>query len=85
MGRIITRFSKDLTVTDYMLPSIAIFVTQGIFRAISVAITVSIVNPYILIAIVVVLALMYWVAKMGSQVLVETYRLDSIYRGPIHQ
>jgi len=49
IGRVVTRFSKDVGVLDFIIPTLTIFIVQGIFRTISVAITVSIINPYLFI------------------------------------
>lgn len=57
---------------------------MGIFRAISVFIMISIVNPWLLIGAFVALILMVLITKKAIRPLVETQRLDSIYRGPIH-
>jgi ABC-type multidrug transport system fused ATPase/permease subunit len=56
-GKVISRFSKDLTILDMLLPPITVLVTNGIFRAIAVFISVSIVNP-ILIGLVVIFVLL---------------------------
>lgn len=40
IGRIFTRFSKDVTILDLVLPSISILATFGIFRSITVAMVI---------------------------------------------
>ena len=49
IGRILTRFSKDMAVLDLILPSASVLMTYGIFRTIGVTITLCIVNPWLLI------------------------------------
>ena len=44
LGRIQTRFSKDVTTLDLVMPGIAVLVSFGIWRAISVAIVIVIVH-----------------------------------------
>ena len=63
IGRIITRFSKDIVVTDMAIPGISIFVTQGVLRTISVFITIAIINPWLLIPILIGLVYMIYITK----------------------
>ena len=66
IGRIVTRFSKDLIVFDLVVPILSIIVIQGMFRTVSVIVLIAIVNPLILIFIVIVGVLMYFIMKKGS-------------------
>mmetsp|Transcript_13719 Transcript_13719/g.23394 ORF Transcript_13719/g.23394 Transcript_13719/m.23394 type:complete len:573 (-) Transcript_13719:92-1810(-) len=84
VGRVLTRFSKDMSVLDLILPYIVIFATFGIFRTISVVAVVSFVNPLILVIILVAVLLMYRWFRFVVNAINETQRMDSIYRGPIH-
>ena len=84
IGRIVTRFSKDMIVFDLVLPPLVILVVIGIFRAFSVMITVCVFNPYMLIGAFLCLILMVLVVKAGAQSMIEGQRLDSMSRGPIH-
>jgi ABC-type multidrug transport system fused ATPase/permease subunit len=45
IGRIQTRFSKDVTVLDHLMPRISTMMTDGIFRALSVTITICFIKP----------------------------------------
>jgi ATP-binding cassette subfamily C (CFTR/MRP) protein 4 len=49
IGRILTRFSKDMAVLDYVAPPTIILMTYGIFRAFTVAISLVIINYWLLI------------------------------------
>ena len=49
IGRIVTRFSKDIMVIDFVLGPFVYFVSQGLFRSFFVAVTVVLINPWILI------------------------------------
>jgi len=76
IGRITTRFSKDQTVLDIMLPPITVLVTQGILRSITVILSVSFVNPWLLIPAVVGLVYMIWVVKKGIPPMIDAQRFD---------
>ena len=84
IGRIVTRFSKDLAVFDLIIPVIVLITVQGFFRTGSVTIAIAIVNPWSLIVIFFAILCMYWVVTHATQVMVEAQRLDAIFRGPIH-
>ena len=71
-GRITTRFSKDMTIIDVPLPPISVLVTQGILRALTVVITVSIVNPWLLIIALIALIYMTKVAKQGIPPMIDS-------------
>ena len=68
----ITRFSKDMTIIDVPLPPISVLVTQGILRALTVVITVSIVNPWLLIIALIALIYMTKVAKQGIPPMIDS-------------
>lgn len=76
IGRITTRFSKDMVIIDQMLPTITVFVTQAILRAISVVITVSIINPYLLIVLFFGMLILINVTKKGIAPMIESQRFD---------
>jgi ATP-binding cassette subfamily C (CFTR/MRP) protein 4 len=61
IGRIVTKFSKDMTVMDMMIASMANVIVFGILRSIGVAIVISSINPYMLICLPFVFYLM-WVS-----------------------
>jgi len=84
VGRILTRFSKDMTVLDIQIPYYTGLAMFGIFRTISVAITVVSIHPLILVAILLALFFMSRILSyaIGSQR--ETSRAESVMRGPIH-
>lgn len=51
IGKIITRFSKDIVVFDTILPHRFSVLTVGIFRIITILILISIINPWLLIPV----------------------------------
>lgn len=75
-GRIVTRFTKDMLVMDYWYTAHILVVTYGLLRAISVVITISIVNPYLIIVAVIGVGYMYFVATTGLKPMIESQRFD---------
>lgn len=84
IGRILTRFSKDMAVLDLIVPSISVLVSYGLFRTVSVTVALCVVNFWLLIPLFFVLLYFIYTMKRASQAMVEAQRLDSIVRGPIH-
>lgn len=84
IGRVVTRFSKDVGVLDFIIPTLTIFIVQGIFRTVTVAITISIINPYLFIVVFVGGILMIFVLKRGTPSMVVSQGYDGQLRGPIH-
>ena len=84
VGRIMTRFSKDMTVLDIYIPFFTILTTFGIFRVICVVSVISVIYPSILIAVVIAVYLMYSVFSYFKNSMQEIQRYDSVLRGPIH-
>lgn len=67
IGRIVTRFSKDVAVLDYIVPILMIFIASGVFRTLTVAITVGIINPYLFIIIALLVVLMVLTLRHGQK------------------
>lgn len=84
IGRILTRFSKDVAVCDLIMPQITGMATMTVFRTVTVTITLIIVYPYILVIVFIASFLMFGVLKKAITSQRECLRMDSIYRGPIH-
>jgi len=84
IGRITTRFSKDMTLMDVMFPNVTVLVTQGILRSIIVMITVGIINPYLFIAALFAMVYMNWVMKTASASMVQVLRMEQKFGGPIN-
>jgi ATP-binding cassette subfamily C (CFTR/MRP) protein 4 len=63
IGRIVSRFSKDLIVFDLIMPILSMITIQGVFRTATVIIIISIVNPWMLIVVAVCGVLIYYTAK----------------------
>jgi ABC-type multidrug transport system fused ATPase/permease subunit len=71
IGRITTRFTKDMMITDTMISNYAIFVSMFFFRILFVFITVIIVNPYLLIVFAISSIFVYRVANLGIHPMIE--------------
>ena len=63
IGRIFTRFSKDMSVLDLIMPGITVFATFGIFRTITVVMTLSYLYPYLLVIVGIASFLMLLILK----------------------
>jgi len=84
VGRIFTRFSKDVSVLDLIIPGQTVFATFGLFRTITVVMTLAVIHPPILIVVAIGLFFMLLTIRRSLGPLRESQRMDSIYRGPIH-
>jgi len=72
IGRIVTRFSKDLIVFDLVVPIIAIITLQGFFRTVTVVITIAVVNYWMIPVCLLLLLLLLLIFKRGTQVMIES-------------
>ena len=84
IGRIVTRFSKDLIVFDLLAPIISIITIQGFFRTGTVVVVISVINPWMIPVVACCAILMYFIMKKGTKVMIEAQRRDSEARSPIH-
>lgn len=84
IGRIVTRFSKDVMILDFVIGPFIVFIANGLFRTFTVCITVGIINPWLFIGIVLCSVLMYIILRIGSGVMIKSQVLDGVLRGPIH-
>ena len=63
IGRIFTRFSKDMSVMDLIMPNICGMATLTVFRTITVTITLIAIYPYMLAVVILALIMMVTVLK----------------------
>lgn len=84
IGRILTRFSKDIVTLDLIIPMVVSLVTYGLFRIISVTILTIVISPFLLIPLILAAMYLWYLMKKAKIPMVESKRLDSIVRGPIH-
>jgi ABC-type multidrug transport system fused ATPase/permease subunit len=85
LGRIVTRFTKDIAVIDLLLTYYIVMISYGILKLIVTVITIAVMTPIILIPTLIVFVLMIYLVKLAIPAVVEAQRLDSVIRGPIHQ
>ena len=71
IGRILTRFSKDMAILDIIIPTITVLVSYGLFRTISVSIALCIVNFWLLIPLALACLYFLWVIRQATQAMVE--------------
>jgi len=84
IGRILTRFSKDMAVLDLILPTATVLCSYGVFRTVSVTIALTIINYWLLIPIFFICIYFAYVVRLAARPMIEAQRLDSVVRGPIH-
>ena len=85
IGRIFTRFSKDLAMLDIRIVQVTTLATSTGFRTLSVFITLVIIYPYLLLVVAVAILIMLFLSRKSFVAQRECLRLDSILRGPINQ
>jgi len=71
-GRVATRFSRDMTMLDVPLPPITMLVTQGLLRTLSVVISVSIINPWLIIVGFIGFMYMMQIVNTGIAPMIES-------------
>lgn len=69
ISSILTRFSKDQAVVDYILPSLMITVFYAFVRSFGIAVSIALVNPYCLISVVITVLMMFLFIRRNSKVL----------------
>jgi len=84
IGRILTRFSKDIAVMDHNIIWLTIMSSFGIFRSITVAMTVCFIHPYMILVVFFAALIMVRIMNYVVSTLTESMMMDSVYRGPIH-
>lgn len=72
IGRILTRFSKDITMLDTLVCFVTPFIAYGVFRAVGVAIVLCVVNPWVLIPLAFALIYMMYTLKRNIFGLIES-------------
>ena len=83
VGRILNRFSGDVTCTDEQLPDIFLVAVQIILFCISGLILPSVINPWILFAAFPLLIIFVSLAKYYLKTSCDLKRLEAVNRSPI--
>ena len=84
IGRILTRFSKDITILDYFLGFIFNIVTHTAFKIVGIFILMIITIPYMAIPGVITLVIMYFLRKRSITAQNDTQRIEAVTKGPIN-
>ncbi len=71
IGRILTRFTKDVVVFDLIFPLQFLMFVNGILRTITVVITIAVINPYVLIPAAIVLVMMIFILRLGHRAMAD--------------
>mmetsp|Transcript_47667 Transcript_47667/g.34922 ORF Transcript_47667/g.34922 Transcript_47667/m.34922 type:complete len:105 (-) Transcript_47667:1156-1470(-) len=74
-----------MTILDSVISFYLTAAGVGCFRALSVFITVCVVNPYLCIALLASILIFAYFIRMANIVTNESQRLDSVLRGSLHQ
>ncbi|KAI9595888.1 ABC transporter type 1, transmembrane domain-containing protein [Syncephalis fuscata] len=83
-GRILNRFSKDQSNVDELLPMTLFDAIQCLFLILGALVVISIVNPFIMIAIPFILAsfmVLRWLYMNASR---QVKRIESVTRSPVY-
>lgn len=84
LGRIVTRFTKDISVIDMLMTYYIVMISFGFLKLITTVIVIAFISPIVLIPAFIAGLGMVCLVKVVGPVLVETQRMDSVIRGPIH-
>jgi len=84
LGRIINRFSKDMSDIDRNIASFTATFLRGGFNLLSTLIVVSYTTPFVLTVIVPLLGIFYYLYQVFQSSVREIKRLDAVTRSPIY-
>lgn len=84
IGKIMTRFSKDLVIFDSILPQRFGILSIGVFRIFSVLILIGYINPWVLIPIVLFMIIVIVFSLKLQPILIDSFKQDSISREDIN-
>ncbi|EDS36162.1 multidrug resistance-associated protein 1 [Culex quinquefasciatus] len=82
-GRMLNRFSKDMGAMDELLPKSIMDSTQTILTIIGAMVVVMVVQPYFIVPILVLLAILLYARSIYMKTSQNTRRLEGITRSPI--
>ena len=83
VGRILNRFSKDVSVADLVLSPVTDYFVQAYARVFSIFILTCILMPYLLIAIALLLALLLMVRLWLMRYTNQTMKIELLSRSPV--
>jgi len=71
VGRILTRFSKDLSLLELLMPNSSILASYGIFRTFATCVILSVINYWLLIPVAIFVMIVYYIVRRVAHILVE--------------
>ncbi|ORY43967.1 P-loop containing nucleoside triphosphate hydrolase protein [Rhizoclosmatium globosum] len=83
-GRIISRFSKDFSQTDRMLPHLFQDTTEMILNILGILCMIVYASPYMLIVIALIIPVYLYILKLYRSCKRETKRVESLSRSPLY-
>lgn len=84
IGAILTRFSKDIAVTDFLLPMLLNATLMNGFKMIVSTIFIIVSVPWNIVTIIVIALPMYLIRKWSIVAQNDAQRFESISRGPLN-
>ncbi|XP_049304933.1 ATP-binding cassette sub-family C member 4 isoform X1 [Bactrocera dorsalis] len=82
-GRILNRFSKDMGAIDEYLPKSIMDFIQISLVMFGILIVISVINPILLLAILIVAIVDYWILQLYLRPSQDLKRLEGICRSPV--
>lgn len=83
IGRLISRFSKDISLIDIPLPNNVEHLVSNIFTLIGIIVSIAFGNPYILIAVGVAMVMYVLLSIHYRSSAIQIQRLEAVSRSPI--
>ncbi|XP_064537338.1 multidrug resistance-associated protein 1 isoform X7 [Drosophila montana] len=84
LGRIISRFSKDIDTLDHLLPSLILSFVWLLFEVLATIVVISISTPIFLAVIVPIAFIYYFAQRFYVATSRQLMRLESVSRSPIY-
>jgi ATP-binding cassette subfamily C (CFTR/MRP) protein 4 len=84
IGTVLTRFSKDIGVTDFILPQMINFLLITLFKVTVIAIFIIAIIPWNIIIILIIIVPMYMIRRYSMTAQNDAQRLESMSKGPIN-
>jgi ABC-type multidrug transport system fused ATPase/permease subunit len=79
IGRIATRFTKDISSTDQTIPFLIMMVSRGCIRAGTIVVSVAVVNPYVLVVCAFGGVYIKYVYGKGIRPTIDCIRLNKVF------
>lgn len=83
IGRILSRFSKDIGVADLVLAPVTDYFFQAYARVLSILILVSFYIPILILALVVLITLLLLIRLRAMKVTNDVMKLELLSRSPL--